>query len=76
MMGYQKDFSGWNRITPQDFVVAYRKAKADGLFENTFPAAIMLAEYEKDLLGSLQSELINMEFSHIAWAASGSSRKG
>ena len=57
MMGYQGNFSGWNQITLKDLVVAYRKAKADCFFENTFPTAIKFAEYEQDLLVNLKKLL-------------------
>jgi len=39
-MGYQAYFTGWQNLSLEDLVVAYRKAKADCFFENTFPAAI------------------------------------
>jgi hypothetical protein len=61
MMGYQKDYSSWNQITLQDLVVAYRKAKADCFFENTFPTAVKFAEYEQDLLGNLKTLLSNLQ---------------
>lgn len=56
-MGYQANFTGWRHITLEDLVVAYRKAKADCFFENTFPAAIKFAEYEQDLLANLKTLL-------------------
>ena len=56
-MGYQENFSGWNQITLEDLVVAYRKAKADCFFENTFPTAIKFAEYEQYLLANLKNLL-------------------
>lgn len=52
-MGYAAVFKGWGKLTIEDLLVAYRKAKADCFFENTFPAAIKFAEYEQDLLGNL-----------------------
>ncbi|WP_217588963.1 RNA-directed DNA polymerase [Burkholderia sp. GbtcB21] len=52
-MGYQAKFDGWKAVALEDLVVAYRKAKADCFFENTFPAAIKFAEYEQDLLENL-----------------------
>lgn len=39
-MSYNPKFTGWDNITIEDLVVAYRKAKADCFFENTFPTAI------------------------------------
>ncbi len=59
-MGYQENFSGWNQITLEDLVVAYRKAKADCFFENTFPTAIKFAEYEQDLLYNLKKLLSSL----------------
>ncbi|MCW8828355.1 MAG: RNA-directed DNA polymerase [Gammaproteobacteria bacterium] len=56
-MGYQAEFTGWNNITLEDLVVAYRKAKADCFFENTFPTAIKFAEYEQELLANLKALL-------------------
>jgi hypothetical protein len=48
-MSYQAKFTGWQNLTLEDLVVAYRKAKADCFFENTFPTAIKFAEYEQEL---------------------------
>jgi len=56
-MGYQAVFTGWQNITLEDLLVAYRKAKADCFFENTFPAAIKFATYEQDLLSNLKKLL-------------------
>lgn len=56
-MSYQEHFSGWKNITITDLLVAYRKAKADCFFENTFPSAIKFAEYEKNLLVNLKKLL-------------------
>lgn len=56
-MSYQAIFTGWENVTLEDLVVAYRKAKADCFFENTFPAAIKFAEYEQDLLINLKKLL-------------------
>lgn len=56
-MGYQAAFTGWKNITLEDLLVAYRKAKADCFFENTFPAAIKFADYEQDLLSNLKKLL-------------------
>lgn len=60
-MGYQANFTGWQNLTLEDLVVAYRKAKADCFFENTFPTAIKFAEYEQDLLGNLHSLLERLQ---------------
>lgn len=56
-MGYKATFNGWNNLTIEDLLVAYRKAKADCFFENTFPTAIKFAEYEQDLLTNLNGLL-------------------
>ena len=56
-MGYIAEFSGWSELTLQDLIVAYRKAKADCFFEDTFPTAIKFAEYEQDLLKNLKALL-------------------
>lgn len=60
-MGYQANFTGWQHITLEDLVVAYRKAKADCFFENTFPTAIKFAEYEQDLLANLKALLARLQ---------------
>lgn len=60
-MGYQANFNGWQRISLEDLVVAYRKAKADCFFENTFPTAIKFAEYEQNLLENLQALLNSLQ---------------
>lgn len=60
-MGYQAEFTGWKNITLEDLVVAYRKAKADCFFENTFPAAIKFADYEQDLLANLKALLGSLQ---------------
>ncbi len=52
-MTYQSKFTGWKNITIEDLLVAYRKAKADCFFENTFPSALKFAKYEQDLLDNL-----------------------
>ncbi|MFN1960858.1 RNA-directed DNA polymerase [Escherichia coli] len=56
-MTYQAIFTGWDDLTIEDLLVAYRKAKADSFFENTFPVAIKFAEYEQELLENLQKLL-------------------
>lgn len=60
-MSYKATFTGWKNITLEDLVVAYRKAKADCFFENTFPTAIKFAEYEQDLLAKLNDLLENLQ---------------
>lgn len=52
-MQYEGKFKGWDSLTINDLLIAYRKAKADCFFENTFPTAIKFAEYEQDLLANL-----------------------
>lgn len=56
-MPYKAVFDGWHSIGIEDLLVAYRKAKADCFFENTFPTAIKFAEYEQDLLANLNGLL-------------------
>ncbi|ASV98999.1 RNA-directed DNA polymerase [Paraburkholderia aromaticivorans] len=56
-MSYVANFKGWDKLDLKDLLVAYRKAKADCYFENTFPTAIKFAEYEQDLLLNLKSLL-------------------
>lgn len=53
-MSYKVQFEGWDSLTIEDLLKAYRKAKADCFFENTFPTAIKFAEYEQDLLVNLK----------------------
>ncbi len=36
-MSYQAQFEGWDSLNIEDLLIAYRKAKADCFFENTFP---------------------------------------
>ena len=56
-MGYCAEFSGWDKLSQADLLIAYRKAKADCFFENTFPTAIKFADYEQDLLVNLDKLL-------------------
>lgn len=56
-MSYEAKFEGWGSLTIEDVLIAYRKAKADCFFENTFPTAIKFAEYEQDLLANLKKLL-------------------
>jgi hypothetical protein len=60
-MSYKANFTSWQNLTLEDLVVAYRKAKADCFFENTFPTGIKFAEYEQDLLVNLQALLANLQ---------------
>lgn len=60
-MSYDANFSGWDSLTIEDLLVAYRKAKADCFFENTFPTAIKFAEYEQDLLINLKALLTQLK---------------
>jgi hypothetical protein len=60
-MSYQAKFTGCQNLTLEDLVVAYRKAKADCFFENTFPTAIKSAEYEQDLLANLKALLSSLQ---------------
>ena len=53
-MSYRPKFEGWESLSIEDLLVAYRKAKADCFFENTFPTAINFADYEQDLLANLK----------------------
>lgn len=56
-MSYQAVFTGWEDLKLKDLLVAYRKAKADCFFENTFPTAVKFAEYEQKLLPNLRKLL-------------------
>lgn len=47
-MSYQANFIGWQNLTLEDLMMAYRKAKANCCSENTFPIAIQFAEYEQN----------------------------
>lgn len=49
-MTYQAIFTGWDDLTIEDLLVAYRKAKADSFFENTFPVAIKFASMSRNYL--------------------------
>jgi len=60
-MSYQANFTGWQNLTLEDLVVAYRKAKADCFFENNFPTAIKFAEYEHDLQVNLNALLTSLQ---------------
>ena len=60
-MAYKANFTGWKNLRIVDLLIAYRKAKADCYFENTFPTAINFADYEQDLLINLQSLLATLQ---------------
>ncbi len=60
-MSYQSQFNGWQELSLDDLLVAYRKAKADCFFENCFPAAINFAEYEQNLLVNLSDLLAKLK---------------
>ena len=56
-MSYEAKFSGWSHLTVDDLIIAYRKAKADCFFENTFPTASKFAKYEQNLQLNLEKLL-------------------
>ncbi len=56
-MAYSPNFTDWKSLTISDLLVAYRKAKADCFFENSFPTAVRFAEFEEDLIENLESLL-------------------
>lgn len=60
-MAYKAEFNGWDELSLEDLIVAYRKAKADCFFENTFPSAIKFAEYEENLLENLNDLLVSLK---------------
>ena len=60
-MSYEAIFKGWDSLNIEDLLIAYRKAKADCFFENTFPTAIKFAEYEQDLLTNLEILLARLK---------------
>ncbi|EBB9194143.1 TPA: hypothetical protein KIA93_000349 [Salmonella enterica] len=60
-MTYQAVFTGWNDLTIEDLLIAYRKAKADCFFEDTFPTAIKFAEYEQNLLANVSALLKRLQ---------------
>lgn len=59
-MGYTAKFEGWDKLTLEDLIVAYRKAKADCYFDSSFPTAIKFAEYERDLIKNLKALLSHL----------------
>ncbi|HED4051479.1 TPA: hypothetical protein R4258_003806 [Citrobacter freundii] len=56
-MTYKAVFNGWDELTIEDLLVAYRKAKADCFFEDTFPTATNFARYEQNLVENLANLL-------------------
>ncbi|MBU2966364.1 RNA-directed DNA polymerase [Amphritea sp. 2_MG-2023] len=60
-MSYIAKFKGWDKLGLSDLIVAYRKAKADHFFENSFPTAVKFAEYEQDLLENLKTLLETLQ---------------
>lgn len=60
-MSYEAKFEGWDALDIEDLLIAYRKAKADCFFENTFPTAIKFADYEQDLLANLNQLLKSLK---------------
>ena len=61
-MSYKAEFTGWGNLQFKDLLVAYRKAKADCFFENTFPTAVKFAEYEQNLLPNLRKLLEPIQY--------------
>ncbi|HFX6347775.1 RNA-directed DNA polymerase [Acinetobacter nosocomialis] len=60
-MTYKASFTGWENLKIEDLLVAYRKAKADCFFENTFPTAVKFAKYEQNLLENLNFLLTQLK---------------
>ncbi len=60
-MEIQHEFKGWEHLSLSDLLIAYRKAKSDCFFENTFPASIKFAEFEQDLEDNLNKLLIEIK---------------
>lgn len=60
-MSYKAEFNGWDQLTLSDLIVAYRKAKADHYFENSFPTAVKFTHYEQDLLTNLKALLEDLQ---------------
>jgi hypothetical protein len=60
-MSYTATFKGWDELDQADLLVAYRKAKADVYFENSFPTAIKFADYEQNLLENLNNLLAQLK---------------
>ncbi|WP_158135735.1 RNA-directed DNA polymerase [Photobacterium damselae] len=54
-MSYKAKFQGWDRLSITDLLAAYRKAKADCFFENTFPTAVKFAEFEQNLYQNIEN---------------------
>lgn len=60
-MGYIAKFMGWNNLSLEDLIVAYRKAKADCFFEKILPNGIKFAEYEQNLIENLNKLLSKLQ---------------
>lgn len=60
-MSYQGKFEGWENLTVEDLIVAYRKAKSDCFFENVFPVAIKFEKYEQNLISNLKLLLLELK---------------
>jgi hypothetical protein len=60
-MSYQAQFKGWKKLALEDLLVAYRKAKADQFFENSYPTALNFAKYEQNLLENLNRLLEELQ---------------
>lgn len=60
-MTYKAIFKSWKELTIEDLLVAYRKAKVDCFFEDTFPTAVKFAEYEENLLQNLENLLDSLK---------------
>jgi len=60
-MTYQAVVTGWDKLTVEDLLIAYRKAKADCFFEDTFPTAIKFTEYEQNLLKNITTLLKKLQ---------------
>lgn len=60
-MTYKAIFTGWENLTIEDLLVAYRKAKVDCFYEDTFPTAVKFAEYEQNLLENLEHLLSSLK---------------
>jgi len=60
-MGYTAEFKGWDNLNLSDMLVAYRKAKADNFFENSFPSSLKFATYEVNLIENLEQLLRELQ---------------
>ncbi len=60
-MTYSPSFTGWQNITLNDLIIAYRKAKTDCFFNSNFPTASKFADYEEDLITNLERLLYKLQ---------------